>query len=142
MWAKLVKDLAHYPKAVLNVVDADGYPFSVRVSFEVDNSAQVLWLDIPVSASVQAGPASLLCHYHDEFLWNQTNFVVRGTLENRGHEWRFIPASVTPGAGKSMNTFKLLINGRRTADAYLKKRNLPRPQIPWDQLAAVKNSVK
>ena len=142
MWAELVKTLAHYPKAVLSVVDAEGYPYSLRVTFEVDDSAQVLWLDVPESANLQVGPAGLLCHYHDDLLWNQTNFVVKGKLEQRGHEWRFTPTQFFPGAGKMISTVKLLMNGRRTANEYLKKRNLPRPQIPWAELEAVKNSVK
>src|SRR5690348_17050748 len=102
MWAELVKTLARYPKAILSVSDAEGYPYSIRVAFEVDDTAQVLWLDVPESAKLQSGSASLLCHYHDDLLWNQTNFVVRGTLENRGHEWRFTPTQMTGGAGAGM----------------------------------------
>lgn len=29
-------------------------------------------------------------------------------------------------------------NARRTAKGYLQKRNLPRPAIPWEKLAACK----
>jgi hypothetical protein len=126
----------------LSTIDAEGYPYSIRVTYEVDDTAQVLWLDMPESANLEAGPAGLLGHYHDDLLWNQTNFVVRGTLEKRGRDWRFTPTQLIPSAGSAMGAVKFIFNGQRTAKQYLAKRNIPRPQVPWAELEAVKNSVK
>jgi len=137
MWADLVKRLARYPSAVLTGLDGAGYPFSLRCVPEPDSARQVLRLALPDYANLQAGPASLLCHDHDDQLWNQTNVVVRGALEQAEGAWLFRPAQLLEGAGAGMSMLRQLRDGRRAAGRYLAKRGLARPRIPWDQLKAI-----
>ena len=75
MWDDLVRNLSKYPTAVLTVTDAAGYPFSIRCVPEPDPDRQVLRVNLPAYIDVQAGPAGLLCHFHDDLLWNQTHLV-------------------------------------------------------------------
>lgn len=56
---------------MLNATDPDGRPYSVRCRPRPDSSAGVLRLDLARGGEIQPGPASLLCHTHDEELWNQ-----------------------------------------------------------------------
>lgn len=137
MWASLVKQLAKYSTAVLTVNGPDGYPYSVRCKPEPDGTQQVLKVVLPVYVEAQPGPAALLCHYHDDQLWNQTNAVVRGTLEQNGDHWVFRPAKLIEGAGAGMSLLRQIRDGRSAAKRYLEKRNLQRPKIPWGKLAAI-----
>jgi hypothetical protein len=136
VWDDLVKKLSRYPTAVVTIMDADGYPFSIRCVPEPDSTRQVLRVALPDYMAAQAGPAGLLCHFHDDELWNQTNFIVRGTLEPDGHNWIFTPVRVIEGAGAGMSLTRQLRNGRRTARRYLKKRGLNPPTIPWARISA------
>ncbi len=137
MWADLVRHLARYPSAVLTGLDADGYPFSLRCVPEPDAAQQALRVVLPDCAPLQAGPAGLLCHYHDDQLWNQTNFVVRGTLEPAEDGWLFRPTQLIEGAGAGMSPIRQILDGRSAARQYLAKRGLSRPRIPWEALHAI-----
>lgn len=144
MWDEVVKQLADFSTAVLTVTDSDGYPFSIRCQPAVDHSAQVLRLPLPSYANLQTGPAGLLCHKHDEALWNLKSFVVRGSLEQDGQGWLFRPQQFIPGAGMGglMGFIQFLREGRRGAKQYLDKRGLPRPPIPWGQIKAIWTEIK
>jgi hypothetical protein len=87
MWADIVKYLAEYPSAVLTIVDDGGYPFSFRCKPEPDASSQTLRLQLPEGLSVKPGPAGILCHKHDELLFNMKSFGVSGTLEEDNRGW-------------------------------------------------------
>ena len=137
MWAEVVKHLARYPTAVLTSLDAEGYPFSVRCVPEPVAAEQALRLALPGYVAWQSGPAGLLCHQHDEQLWNQTNFVLRGRLEPAAGAWLFRPTQLIEGAGAGQNPLGQVRDGRRAAQRYLDKRGLQRPRIPWDQLHAI-----
>jgi hypothetical protein len=137
MWPKTTSQLAKYPTVVLTGLDADGYPFSLRCVPQPDAAREVLHLLLPEYATLQPGPASLLCHYHDDALWNQTNFVLRGTLTHEANEWSFKPTQFIEGAGAGMSMFRQIREGRGAAQRYLSKRNLSRLKIPWDQLKAI-----
>ena len=48
------------------------------------------------------------------------------------------PKQFTPGASQNpLDMVRLLVNCRRTAANYLKKRQLPRPQVNWQQIDAL-----
>ena len=90
--------------------------------------------------NVQAGPASLLFHSHDEKLWNQKIFLLRGSLEktDKGHAFRpekFVPSI---GTGGPLGTVRMVLGMRKATAAYLDRRNLVRPRIPWGEIAALK----
>jgi hypothetical protein len=137
MWDDLLNKLKKYPSAVLTAMDSNGYPFSIRCVPEPDSSTQTLKLPLPDYVDLKPGPAGLLCHYHDDQLWNQTNFVARGMLTQESGQWIFKVSTIIEGAGAGMSLIRQLRHGRRTAKRYLEKRGLSRPKIPWAELAAI-----
>lgn len=137
MWNKIVKYLPQFSSAVLTSVDADGYPVSVRCKPQLDAAAQVLRLRAPDDLGIQPGPAALLCHSHDERLWSLKGFAVRGTLERADEDWVLRPARFVPGTGLG-SLLPVILGAQRRTRRYLKKRNLPRPRVPWDKLKALK----
>lgn len=142
MWDKVTRHLAKYPSAILTGIDSQGYPYSVRCVPQTDSAQQVLRITLPAYVELQPGPAGLLCHYHDDRLWQQTNFVLRGRLEHRDEGWLFKPTQFIEGAGAGMSMIRQIREGRRAAKQYLNKRNLERPRIPWDKLKAIYNRVQ
>ena len=95
------------------------------------------------SGADRAGPATLLCHSHDENLWNLKSFLVRGVLAKDDGGWSFEPGQFIPGAGIGglPAMLRFFIGSRRNAGRYLKKRGLARPRIPWDEINAAKRAV-
>ena len=144
MWDDIARLLPSFESAVVTGLDAEGYPYSLRCKPWVDSSARVLKADLPTYASVQAGPACLLCHSHDENLWNLRSFLVRGTLAREGSEWTFEPLRYVPGAGveglRGMVNF--VTGSRRNTNRYLKKRGLSRPRIPWKAINEIKAQIQ
>ena len=136
MWNDIAKYLPNFPSAVLSGVDEDGYPFSVRCQPELDDDAEFLRINLPESSEIQPGPASLLCHKHDEQLWNLESFVVRGTLTQEDERWVLHPLQFIPGAGIGgpWALVQFVRRSRRTTKRYLDKRGLKRPDIAWDQV--------
>jgi hypothetical protein len=140
MWTEIEKYSPLFENAVLNSSDGEGYPYSVRCRPEQDRPAGVLRIDLPGTMNVQAGPASLLFHSHDEKLWNQKIFLLRGSLEktDKGHAFRpekFVPSI---GTGGPLGTVRMVLGMRKATAAYLDRRNLVRPRIPWGEIAALK----
>ena len=71
MWAEAAKWLNKSPEAVLTGIDNDGYPVSVRVpTGPYDSATGELPVSLPDAVDGAEGPANLLCHSHDEKLWN------------------------------------------------------------------------
>jgi len=100
MWAEITKHLYRFESAVLSGLDEAGYPFSVRCRPYPDASgAEVLTVWLPPDTPLRPGPASLLCHSHDENLWNLESFLVRGVLVRDAGGWSFHPGQFIPGVG-------------------------------------------
>lgn len=141
MWDDIEKYLPMFESAVVNVADAEGYPYSVRCRLESDRpAAGVLRLERTMEDELKAGEASILCHSHDDKTWNQKIFVLRGNLEESEDGWDFRPEKFVPsiGTGSAIGTMRLLMRMRSNTRSYLEKRNLPRPSIAWDEIEAVK----
>lgn len=140
MWAEIEKYLPQFESAVLNARDAEGYPYSVRCAPEHDRPAGILRIDLAEGTDVQPGPASLLCHSHDDKLWNQKIFLLRGRLEVTGEGHAFRPEKFVPsiGTGGPIGMVRMLLGVRKASAAYLKKRGLSRPRIPWGEIEALK----
>jgi hypothetical protein len=49
----------------------------------------VVW---PGNFAITEGPATVLCHYHDEKLWNIATMQIKGRLERRADGWVFASA--------------------------------------------------
>ena len=143
MWNEIVKNLPDFQSAVLIGVEASGYPFSIRCKPEMDAKLRLLRVDLPDYVKIQSGPASLLCHTHDEKIWNLKSFIVRGSLERRDGEWLFRPKKFVSGVeGGVIGNLKFVRNGRRTAKNYLKKRHLERPVIPWEKINKIWEEIE
>ena len=143
MWAEIEKYLPMFESAVLNVRDSEGYPYSVRCRAEQDRSAGILRLDLAAGEAIRPGLGSLLFHSHDKKLWNQKVFILRGRLQGEPGEWVFRPEKFIPSLGtvgiRGMARF--LFDVRKSTAAYLKKRNLPRPRIPWEEIEEIKDQA-
>lgn len=140
MWAEFSKFLPTFKSAVITGIADNGYPVSTRCQPQIDASDQTLKLTLPAGVSIQAGPVSLLVHSHDENLWNQRSYMVRGRLQRTDDSWVLQPEKYTPGMGVHgvLGLINFVRGARRNAANYLKKRNLPRPTIPWAAIKAVK----
>jgi hypothetical protein len=143
MWGEIEKYLPQFSSAVLTAVDAQGYPVSVRCQPRPDATAQILHISIPANLEMQPGPTGLLCHSHDEKLWNLKSFSVRGILEIAGDEYILRPLQILPGVGMGgpLSTMRMLFESPRKAKHYLQKRGLPQPNIPWEKIKALAATV-
>ncbi len=140
MWAEIRRRLRGFSSPVLTGVDGGGYPFSIRCAPELDETQQVLRVSLPGWTGIRPGPASLLCHSHNQLLWDLRSFLVRGTLEPIGGEtWLFRPSRFVPGVGIGglAGVVRFALAKRRAARRYLERRGLPRPRIDWAQLKAL-----
>jgi len=145
MWAEVQRHLRGFSNPVLTGRDGDGYPFSVRCALQLDETQQVLRLSLPGWTRIGPGPASLLCHGHNDLLWDLRSFMVRGTLEPSGGEtWVFRPSRFVPGIGTGgvAGMVRFALAKRRAARRYLERRGMPRPRIDWGQLKAMQATAR
>jgi len=143
MRAETRKHLYQFESAVLSGLDEEGYPFSVRCRPYPDTfGPDVLTVWLPPGTPIRPGPASLLCHSHDENLWNLKSFLVRGVLVKDAGGWSFEPGRFIPGLGIGglPAMIRFFFSSRRNASRYLRERNLARPSIPWDEINAAKKA--
>ena len=90
MWSEAAKELAKFPEAVLSALDPEGYPVSVRQSApRYDPAAGRFTVVWPPDLPVAEGLATVLCHYHDEKLWNIKQLQIKGRLEREADHWVF-----------------------------------------------------
>jgi hypothetical protein len=136
MWDDILKALRLFPDAVLTWVDEHGYPVSVRIQPNPDDTAQLLRVVAPAGMALRSGPASMLAHSHDAQLWSMKAFLVRGLLEQDDNGWFLRPVVFIPGAGISgaINEVKSFFGMRASAKRYLERRGLSRPFVPWDKI--------
>jgi hypothetical protein len=140
MWAELRRHLQRFSSPVLTGVDSDGYPVSIRCELSPDETQQVLRLSLPGWTRLTPGPASILCHIHNQLLWDLRSFMIRGSLEPTGGDtWLFRPSRFVPGIGIGglAGMVRFALAKRRTARRYLERRGMARPTIDWGQLKAL-----
>jgi hypothetical protein len=141
VWAEAAKWLNKFPDAVLTTTDADGYPVSVRVPTNAyDDATGLLPVSPPDLVDSAESPANLLCHSHDEKLWNLQMITVKGTFEKRDGAWFFRSESFKPPSKLAILDF--VRNARRSAQRYLDKRGLPRPEVNWDAIKDIQRRAK
>jgi hypothetical protein len=128
VWREAGKAVAAFSEGVLTALDAGGFPVSVRqLSLPYDRTTGRMPVQVPDVLGVVEGPANLLCHTHDDQLWNQKMAQLKGRLEREGDGWVFVTTAYAPPSMVAM------IRGvHRSADAYLAKRGLPRPKVAFD----------
>ena len=145
MWAEVQRHLRGFSSPILTGVDGDGYPISIRCAPELDETQQVLRVSLPGWTGIRPGPASLLCHGHNQLLWDLHSFMVRGTLTPTGGEsWLFRPTRFVPGIGSGglAGMVRFALAKRRAARRYLQRRGLARPRIDWVQLKALQERAR
>jgi hypothetical protein len=144
VWDDIVKGLAKFPDAVLTGADANGYPYSARCKPQIDPSQKLLRLENMGDLPIQPGLASLLCHSHDELLWDLKSFMARGNLRQDAQGWVFQPTQFIPGNGMGgpLEPMKFIFRMRKTARQYLEKRSLARPQVQWQGFRKIWAEIK
>jgi hypothetical protein len=139
MWSDAASELAGYPDAVLTALDPTGYPVSVRQRAPrydpATGQCTVCW---PSELPVAAGPAVLLCHRHDENLWNIRQMHIKGRLERRADQWIFTSTDFRRPPHSQLGVFwRLARDMRRAGRRYLDRRGLKTPTVNWNALEAV-----
>jgi hypothetical protein len=120
----------------VTVCDPLGYPVSVRqTSPRYDADTGQLRVVLPDMLEAIEGPATVLCHIHDDKLWNLNAIQIKGRLERHSAEWVFVTTAFTPPSKwQPINLFLLAKRGRAAANSYLKKRGLARPVVDWQAI--------
>jgi hypothetical protein len=141
VWDEAARALQRYPEAVLTGVDADGYPFSVRVGTDRYDrrTGDLVVTELPDAIVVAEGPANLLCHHHDEKLWNLSFLHVQGRLTNRDGGWVF---TTTAFPNQKSGKLALMRNLHATGTRYLARRGLARPDVNWTAIGEVARRAK
>lgn len=130
MWAKAAKAVAGFSEGVVTAFDSKGMPISVRqLTLPYDATSGRMLVTVPDALDAVPGPASLVCHFHDDAMWNMRAIQLKGRVERDGDRWVFVTTSFTPPSMIAM------IRGiHRSANQYLAKRNLPRPVVAFDAI--------
>lgn len=144
MWDEIVNNLSNFSSAVLNGIDANGYPFSMRCKPQLDEARQALLIDNAGGVPIQPGAAGLLCHSHNEQLWDLKAFLLLGALEATPGGWLFRPEKFLPGQGMGgfAGQMRQLRKSQAETKNYLEKRRLPRPKVRWDEIDELKAEIK
>jgi hypothetical protein len=141
VWAEAAKWLNKFDGAVLTVLDADGYPVSVRVdSRTYDPTTGSLQAVLPDALGAVAGPANLLAHYHDKKLWKLNMIAIKGRLERRDAGWVFQSTKFDPPSRLAFVHF--LSSTGAAAQKYLDTRGLTRPEVNWAAVKELKRRAK
>jgi hypothetical protein len=131
---RAVRRLPDFDSAVLTAFDEQGVPTLLRVRPSADPMDRTF--TFVTDAPLRPGKASLLCHSHDEELWNLRSFVVTGDLTGSGAAWTLRPDRFVAGPDKlgPLAMIKMIRELRSTARRYLERRGLSRPEIPWREI--------
>jgi hypothetical protein len=141
-WREVSHELRRYDSAVLAARDRDGYPVTVRCVPAPDDGRAAFAVRVPDGLDVEAGPAWLLCHFHDLQFWGLRSFGARGQLERADGGWLFRPTAFVPGMGGLVAMVRLFVGGRRRAYRYLAARHLEPPDVRWDLVNQAKAKAK
>lgn len=131
-WSRL---LPTFPSAVLTVPDPSGYPYSLRCQTR-ENGHGAICLALPEWVDFAPAPASLLCHRHDERLWNLRSFVLRGSLERDAKGWLLKPREFVPGMGVDgiLGWLRFIRDARLRTIRYLRRHNQAWPSVDWKEI--------
>ena len=140
MWSEAAKSLAGYREAVVTAVDPTGYPVSVRQAApRYDPATGEFTAEWPSGLPVSEGPAVVLCHSHDEKLWNIKQLQIKGRLERRNDRWVFRSTGFHAPPASQLGIFlRLARDMRKTGRRYLDRRGLKAPRVNWRALNALR----
>jgi hypothetical protein len=87
-------------------------------------------------------PATVLCHSHDEKLWNIKQMRIKGRLERRADQWVFISTDFRRRPRSQLTLYWGLSRDMRNAGRrYLDRRGLVIPTVNWKALQALRRST-
>lgn len=115
-------EAVQYDRAVLTVVDDDGYPVTRPITtIRLTDGAAVL--EPESLETVRHGqPACLLLHWHDEASINLTQRMIRGRFKTDDGPVRFVPGgSSTLRSDGYLDTIRFIIDGKRRTRKYLRE---------------------
>jgi hypothetical protein len=136
MWHLAAESLGRFPEAIITALSSDGYPISIRQRApRYDGRTGEMPVLIPERVAVLPGPANVLCHYHNENLWDLQMLQINGRLERRDDSWIFVSTEFTPRPrGRLKSLWQMARAMRRSSRRYLATRGLARPQVNWTAL--------
>ena len=140
MWSEAAKRLAEYSEAVVTALDPAGYPVSVRQAApRYDPATGEFAVEWPPQLAVSEGPAIVLCHSHDEKLWNIKQLQIKGHLERREERWVFVSSGFRAQPTSQLRVFlRLGRDMRKTGKRYLDRRGRKAPTVNWRALKALR----
>src|SRR6266581_8051028 len=137
MWNEhLAARASNYSTGVLSIVDADGYPMSVRCTACLDASRQVFTFPSPPAlAASWRGKACLLFHRFDERLEGLRQMVILGELISEDglltlQVSKFVTANGRPNtdqmphASSPFHMLQFWLLGRHNWRVYLARRGM------------------
>ena len=147
MWNRALAARArHYPSGVLTVVEASGYPSSVRCQAVFDDATELIRLPAvsPIAVGWR-GQACLLFHRHNARLEEQYELLITGDLAEEAGGIVLRPRSFVTGtgspkndrmphAGAPLDLIRFMLLGRRKARAYLAKRGKAWPRVDFEAM--------
>lgn len=140
VWTEAAKWLARYPDVVVTALDTDGYPVSIRQNgSRYDARTGEFPVDLPDELRPAAGLANLLCHKHDELLWDLSAIHIKGSLDHRDGDWVFTSSAFTPPP--RLELWHLAKRMRAAARRYLSKRQLEAPAVNWSAISEIWKEV-
>lgn len=147
MWNNRLAALANeYPTAVLSIMDASGYPLSVRCTVRLDAARQAAIItDAPAQVAAWQGKACLLFHQFNERMEGLRQFVILGELvREEGLPALLVSKFVTstgrqdtdriPHASTPWQMAQFFWLGWHNARSYVAKRGAPWPPIAFDAI--------
>ncbi|HEY2447606.1 MAG TPA: hypothetical protein VGI49_02100 [Mycobacterium sp.] len=140
MWIEAAKRLGEYQEAVVTALDPAGYPVSIRQAApRYDPATGEFTVEWPPGLAVSEGPAVILCHFHDEKLWNIKQLQIKGRLGRRADRWVFLSTGFRAPAASQLGIFvRLARDMRKTGKRYLDRRGLKQPTVNWRALNALR----
>lgn len=141
MWSDAAERLADYDEAIVTALDPLGYPVSIRQPApHYDPATGEFTVEWPTGLAVTAGPATVLCHSHNEKLWNIKQLQIKGRLDRRAGQWVFVTTDFRRSPTSQLGIFlRLARDMRKSGKSYLGRRGLEKPTVNWKALKALRH---
>jgi hypothetical protein len=140
VWDEAAAWLAKYPEVVVTALDAEGYPYSIRASTSgYDAATGELAVVLPDGLAPSNSAANLLCHRHDESLWNLSVIHVKGILDHRAGNWVFITTAFH--RPPRFVLLDLMMRMRTASRRYLVSRQVAAPEVNWSAIEHIWRNV-
>ena len=133
---KLLKKLKTYPNAILTFIDNKGYPYIMKIDFELKQN-NLIELSCPKSCKHQFSlnqKASLLVHSYNEKMNKLKQILLKGTISQQQDKLFFVPRQIIASfklAGL-LSLIRVYRKGKKAAKEYYKKQEMKPPSINYE----------